>query len=166
MCQNTEPSLDGQALTKAFLPLRDPRNRGRCLHRLIDIIFIAICAILCGAKHRNEIEEFGRQRIGWLKQYIKLENGIPSHQTFCRVFSLVPSEELLACFIEWSISRTTLKLNDIIAIDGKTLRKSGNASLDQKPLHLINAYATNSGITIGSVKTPDQSNEIKAFQGY
>lgn len=163
MCQDTEPSLNGQAVLNAFLPLCDPRIRGRCLHRLIDIIFITICAILCGAKHWNEIEEFGRQRITWLKQYIKLENGIPSHQTFCRVFSLIPPEELLACFIEWSISRTTLNPNDIIALDGKTLRKSGNVSANQKPLHLINAYVTHSGITIGAVKTPDKSNEIKGI---
>jgi predicted transposase YbfD/YdcC len=163
MYQNTEPSLDGQALINAFLPLRDPRTRGRCLHRLVDIIFIAICAILCGAKHWNEIEEFGRQRISWLGQYIKIENGIPSHQTFCRVFSLIPPEDMLACFIEWSVSKTKLNQNDIIAIDGKTLRKSGNESANQSPLHLINAYITNSGITIGSAKTPDKSNEIKGI---
>lgn len=88
---------------------------------------------------------------------------IPSHQTICRVFSLIPAAELMACFIDWCVSNNSLAQYDIIAIDGKTLRKSGNQNANQKPLHLINAYVTNRGITIGAIKTPDKTNEIKGI---
>lgn len=163
MFQNTDIPFNGQAIIDSFSQLNDTRVKGRCLYRLIDIIFISVCAILCGAKHWNEIEEFGRQRLSWIKKFLPSLHDIPSHQTFCRIFSLIPAAELLACFIDWSVSNNTLAQYDMIAIDGKTLRSSGNKAASQKPLHLINAYVTNRGITIGAIKTPDKSNEIKGI---
>jgi predicted transposase YbfD/YdcC len=163
MRNTIEEAIDGQLIINCFSKLTDPRKRGRCLHQLIDIIVITICGILCGAQHWKEIAEFGRQRIDWLKQFIELEHGIPSEQTFGRVFSLIPPEELLACFIEWSTAITALPPGTIIAIDGKTLRKSYHKRIEQKPLHLINAYVTGQRITIGAIKTPDKSNEIKGI---
>jgi predicted transposase YbfD/YdcC len=163
MCNIIEEAIDGQIIINCFSKLADPRKRGRCLHQLIDIIIITICGILCGAQHWKEIAEFGRQRIDWLKQFIELEHGIPSEQTFGRVFSLISPEELLACFIEWSTAITLLTPGSIIAIDGKTLRKSYHKRIEQKPLHLINAYVTGQRITIGAIKTPDKSNEIKGI---
>jgi predicted transposase YbfD/YdcC len=161
--QNIAIIPNGQVLIDAFSKLDDPRVRGRCLHRLTDIIFITVCAIICGAQHWNEISEFGLQRIEWLKQFIKLEHGIPSHQTIGRVFALIPADDLLDCFMEWSVSTTQLKKHDLIAIDGKTLRKSSHEASGQKALHLINAFVTTQGITLGSIKTPDKSNEIKGI---
>lgn len=163
MTESIAISNNEQALIKAFSSLKDPRVQGRCLHMLIDVLFIAICAIICGAKHWHEIAEFGRQRIDWLRQYIQLENGIPSHQTFCRIFALIPAEDLLICFSQWSQARTPLKPQDIIAIDGKTIKKSSHEAKGQKALHLINAYVTTQGVTIGAMKTPDKSNEIKGI---
>lgn len=163
MRNDTLEGIDGQVLIKCFSKLADPRQRGRCQHQLLDIIVVSICAILCGAKHWKEIAEFGRQRIDWLKKFIELENGIPSEQTFGRVFGLISPEELLACFIEWSTSIAILAPGSIIAIDGKTVRKSYHKRIEQKPLHLINAYVTDQRITIGSIKTPDKSNEIKGI---
>jgi predicted transposase YbfD/YdcC len=163
MSENIDITFNEQVLIHAFSRLVDPRVKGRCAHRLINIIFITVCAILCGAKHWNEIAEFGRARIEWLKKILPSLQSIPSHQTFCRVFSLIPAEELLACLTEWSISTTPLMPNDIISVDGKTLRKSGNKSKNRNPLHLINAYVSNRGILIGAIKTPDKSNEIKGI---
>jgi predicted transposase YbfD/YdcC len=163
MRNTIEEAIDGELIINCFSKLTDPRKRVRCLDQLIDIIVITICGILCGAEHWKEIAEFGRQRIDWLKQVIELEHGIPSEETFGRVFSLIPREELLACFIEWSTAITALPPGTIIAIDGKTLRKSYHKGIEQKPLHLINAYVTGQRITIGAIKTPDKSNEIQGI---
>lgn len=163
MEQNTYTKINGQVLIDFFSQLDDPRVRGRCLHKLIDVIIITVCAIMCGAKHWNEIAEFGRHRLHWLKGFLELPNGIPSHQTFCRLFSLIPAEALLDCFIQWSAATTQIHANDIIAIDGKTVRNSHHDRIGKKPLHLINAYLTTQGITLGAIKTPDKSNEIKGI---
>lgn len=163
MSQNRLARLNGQALIHIFSQLEDPRVPGRCSHKLIDIIVITVCAIACGIKHWNTIEEFAKQRKTWLKRFLELPNGIPSHQTFCRIFSLIPPEDFLNCFTNWVSTQYATAANDIIAIDGKTVRKSGNKNEEQKPLHLINAYSTNQGITLGSIKTPDKSNEIKGI---
>lgn len=119
MYKDTPSLSQGQLLIETFSALKDPRTRGKCAHQLIDIIVITICAIICGARHWNQIAEFGREREVWLKQFIKLPNGIPSHQTFCRVLGLVPPEELMKCFMAWSSATTPLSPNDIIAIDGR-----------------------------------------------
>lgn len=159
----TRKPINGQVLVSHFSKLRDPRVRGRTLHNLIDIIVITICAIICGAEQWSEVAEFGVQRIDWLKQFLKLPHGIPSHYTFGRVFSLIQPEELLACFMNWAIEMTELVPGTIISIDGKTVRKSFHKRIEQKPLHLINAYVGKDRITIGSIKTPDKSNEIRGI---
>lgn len=163
MFQNIDITTNEQALITSIAKIPDPRVKGRSTFRLVDIIFISICAILCGAKHWNEIAEFGRQRMVWFQKYLPFLNDIPSHKTFCRVFSLIPAQDLLSCLLEWSGLRTPLQENDIIAIDGKTLRKSGNKNKGNLPLHLINAYVTNRGITLAAMNTPDKSNEIKGI---
>lgn len=163
MDKNTLSLSLGQSIIETFSPLKDPRARGKSSHRLIDIIVISICAIICGARHWNQIAEFGRQRESWLKQFIQLPNGIPSHQTFCRVLGLIAPEELMKCFMSWSCKTTPLSPNDIIAIDGKTVRGSGHKANNRGPLHLINAYVVDRNVTLGAVKTPDKSNEIKGI---
>jgi predicted transposase YbfD/YdcC len=161
MESNIEINVEG--LVNSFSSLPDARVKGRCNFRLVEVIFIAVCAVICGAKHWNEIEEFGKERITWLKKYLPSLEKIPSHQTFCRIFSLIPAEDLMRCFTNWCVSTHGIQQYDVIAIDGKTLRKSGNANKNQKPLHLINAYVTEHGITLGSIKTPDKTNEIKGI---
>ena len=163
MTKNTDIHFNAQAIIDAFSPLKDLRVKGRCSYRLIDVIFIAVCAIFCGAKTWGEMEEFGLQRLEWIQKFLPWLSKIPSEQTFCRIFSLIPAEDLLSCFINWSVSNNEISPYDMIALDGKTIRKSGHKNANQKPLHLINAYVTNRGITIGAIKTPDKSNEIKGI---
>lgn len=155
--------MNGQLLIDCFSKLHDPRVRGRVNYPLIEIVVISICAIVCGANHWKTIAEFGQAREDWFRRFLKLENGIPSHQTFGRVFSLLCPESLMACFMEWSAAIAPLPKNSIIAIDGKTVRKSGCRSSDSKPLHLINAYAVERRLTLAVHKTPDKTNEIKGI---
>ena len=154
---------DGQLLITCFSKLKDPRVLGRVDYPLIEIIIISICAIICGANHWKAIADFGKAKEDWLKTFLELENGIPSAQTFGRVFSLICPKKLLDCFKEWCKKTTGLPEESIIAIDGKTVRKSGCKSIGFKPLHLINAYAIEQKILLSSSKTPDKTNEIKAI---
>lgn len=152
-----------QPIINAFKNLKDPRVQGRCDHKLIDIIVITFCAIISGAKYWEQIEEFGRQREPWFRQFLDLDNGIPSYKTFNRVFSIIPADEFEYCFRIWSSSVREKRKQEVIAIDGKTLRNSSHNAIGQKALHLINAYATQNGLTLAVEKTPDKSNEIKGI---
>lgn len=144
-----------------FRKLKDPRINRHKLHLLSDIIVIALCAVLCGAKDWQQVETFGKQRRDWLRRFLKLPNGIPSHDTFERVFDRIDPKAFLQCFQSW-VAAIAEKL-DIkhIAIDGKTLRGSGSSKLG--PLHLVSAWATEQHLSLGQVATAEKSNEITAI---
>lgn len=128
---------------------------------LPDIIFIALCAVLCGAKDWQQVETFGKQRLGWLRRFLKLPNNIPSHDTFERVFDRIDPGAFQQCFQSW-VTAIAEKLNiKHIAIDGKTLRGSGSSKLG--PLHLVSAWATEQHLSLGQVATAEKSNEITAI---
>lgn len=148
---------------KCFSDMEDPRVEGRTQHLLIDIIVIAICAVVCGADTWKSIEAFGHGKYHWLKRFLELPHGIPSDQTFARVFSLIPAESFLACFMRWVNWEDLKKPMEIVAIDGKTLRRSHHHRLGKKAIHIVNAFATENGLAIGQEKTDDKSNEIKAI---
>lgn len=144
-----------------FRKLKDPRINRLKLHLLPDIIVIALCAVLCGAKDWQQIETFGKQRHDWLRRFLKLANGIPSHDTFERVFDRIDPRAFHQCFQNW-VSAIAAKLNiQHIAIDGKTLRGSGSSKLG--PLHLVSAWATEEHLSLGQVATAEKSNEITAI---
>lgn len=147
-----------------FETLKDPRlDNHSHRHNLHDILVIAILGTICGADGWTEISAFGQAKYDWLKTFLELPNGIPSHDTFGRVFSLLSAEEFETCFCNW-IRSLSLDLNkEIIAIDGKTLRRSHNSSKNQKPLHLVSAWASKSRIMLGQTKTAEKSNEITAI---
>jgi len=150
---------------KYFEEVEDPRmehHRNR-LHRLMDMIVITILGTLCGADTWTEIEEFAIEKYDWLKTFLELPNGIPSHDTFGRVFSIMDSQKFEACFYSWIHSLEIDTNNEIIAIDGKTLRGSGNTRKNQKALHLVSAWAVNNRVMLGQVKTQEKSNEIEAI---
>jgi predicted transposase YbfD/YdcC len=163
MDKATHSSLENQSLFRIFIELKDPRVKGRCLYPLINIIVITICALACGADSWEAIELFGRQRKNWLAKHIDLSNGIPSHQTLARVFSRIDPIQSQECFMKWSSEICQLLAEDIINIDGKTVCGSSHINGNKNALHLINAYATRQKITLGQVKTPDKSNEIKGI---
>jgi predicted transposase YbfD/YdcC len=146
------------AIKRYFRTLKDPRRRHRQLHRLLDIVVIAICAVLCGADDWQQVTTFAQRRRDWLKRFLALANGIPSHDTFERVFARLDPQ---ACFRDW-ITAACAALNvHQIAIDGKTLRRSGSCALG--PLHVVNAWATANHLALGQVAVDDQSNEITAI---
>lgn len=144
-----------------FLVLPDPRIDRTKAHHLIDIIVITVLAVICGADGWVDVETFGDEREEWLKQFLSLSNGIPSHDTFGRVFSLLDSDAFQRCFFSW-VKTVQIKTNGtVVAIDGKAVRRSHGQN--QKPLHIISAFACASGITLGQLKVDGKSNEITAI---
>jgi predicted transposase YbfD/YdcC len=145
-----------------FAELTDPRIE-RCKdHKLIDIVFIAICALICGAEGFTDMEEFGKAKQDWLRQFLELPNGIPSHDTFGRIFARLKPKEFQQCFINWV--RAVMKATDveIVPIDGKSLRRSHNRSAGQEAIELVSAWALNNRLVLGQVKVDTESNEITA----
>ena len=149
------------SVRKHFATLKDPRRRHRRLHRLQDIITIALCAVIAGAQDWQEIETFGRKRRAWLKRFLPLPHDIPSHDTFERVFDRLDPQAFQACFREWARAVQQALPVKQVAIDGKTLRGSGSAELG--PLHLVSAWATGQGLSLGQVAVGAESNEITAI---
>jgi len=120
-----------------FSNIDDPRIERRKLHKLIDIITISICAVICGADTWEDIELFGESKQEWLKKFLELPNGIPSHDTFSRVFARINPEQFQNSFINWIQSISKLTNQEIIAIDGKTLRGSYDTSNDKAAIHMV-----------------------------
>jgi predicted transposase YbfD/YdcC len=144
-----------------FARLKDPRINRRKRHLLIDLVVIAIGAVICGANTWPQVALFAKKRLQWLKTFLALPNGAPSHDTFERVFARLNPEAFQSCFRQWMqalAQRLGLKQ---IAIDGKTLRGSGAGDLG--PLHLVSAWATHNHLTLGQVAVADKSNEITAI---
>ena len=144
-----------------FGDMPDPRVTGRCDHKLIDIIIVAICAVLSGAETWDEVELFGEEREGWLKQFLELPNGIPSHDTFRRVFSLLDARVFQERFIGWVEQTFQVKREQVIAIDGKSVR--GSQGQGKGCLHLVSAWATAEGVALGQRKVEAGENEIVAI---
>jgi predicted transposase YbfD/YdcC len=147
-----------------FDTLKDPRlTNHNYRHELKDILVISILACICGADAWTEVTEFGCAKEDWLKTFLTLPHGIPSHDTFGRVFSLLDPEEFEACFCEWIKSLTVDIMGEIIAIDGKTLRGSHNRRQGLKALHLVSAWAAKNRLMLAQVRTEEKSNEIQAI---
>jgi predicted transposase YbfD/YdcC len=149
------------SVPKYFARLKDPRRAHRRLHLLQDILVIALCAVIAGAQDWQQIETFGRKRRDWLRRFLTLPNGIPSHDTFERVFDRLKPEAFQACFREWTQAVAAALRIKHVAIDGKTLRGSGSAKLG--PLHLVSAWATAQHLSLGQVAVDAKSNEITAI---
>ena len=150
-------------IVEHFSSLTDPRIRLKTKHKLIDIIVITVCATICGADDWTEIETYGKLKQEWLEEFLELPNGIPSHDTFGRVFSLISSDEFQRCFLSWVHAVFTVTDGQVVAIDGKTLRHSYDRSNNKSAIHMVSAWASKNGITLGQVKTDEKSNEITAI---
>ena len=140
----------------------DPRRHNK-LHKLIDVIIIAICAVVAGADTYEQIENFGKKRKKWLLKFLELPRGIPSHDTFGRIFERMNPQEFQNGFKLWIESVTRQTKGQVIAIDGKTLRRSHDKSKDKKAIHMISAWASSNQVVLGQLKTEEKSNEIKAI---
>jgi predicted transposase YbfD/YdcC len=156
-----QPQQPDLSIPRFFAKLQDPRRAHRRLHRLQDILVIALCAVIAGAQDWQQIETFGRKRRDWLSSFLELPNGIPSHDTFERVFNRLEPQAFQACFRKWVQAVSAALRIKHVAIDGKTLRGSGSAALG--PLHLVSAWATAQHLSLGQVAVDSKSNEITAI---
>jgi len=147
-----------------FAPLADPRRiGGHHLYPLNELLFLTISGVLCGAEDWVNISEFGNTQLEWLRKYLPFSNGIPSHDTLGRVFEQLDSTEFERCFVEWTKQLNQLTEGQVIAIDGKTARKSYDSASGKPAIHLVSAFASANNICMGQVKTADKSNEITAI---
>jgi predicted transposase YbfD/YdcC len=151
-----------------FATLPDPRSDHTKRHQLLDILTIALCGVICGAESWVEIEQFGHAKLPWLRTFLDLPNGIPSHDTFGRVFAALDAEQFQQCFLGWvqavvAHTRGQVTPRQVVALDGKTLRRSHDRSNGKAAIHLVSAWATANRLVLGQVKVEDKSNEITAL---
>ena len=151
-----------EILLGAFSEVPDPRASYNQKHRFIDILTITILATICGADTWDEIEDWGNTNLEWLKSFLVLENGIPSHDTFNRVFQMIDPKKLHEAFQTW-VNGIITKLEGVVAIDGKTIRRSKEEISQTKPAHIVSAWANSLSMVLGQVKVDEKSNEIKAI---
>lgn len=149
-------------IERHFSLLKDFRDPRGLRHKLLDIIVIAILAIICGADEFTEMEEFGKAKASFLSTFLELSNGIPSHDTFGRVFCLLPPDEFRLCFIAWVKALCSMQ-SDIVNIDGKALRRSFDTASDKAITYIVSAWANVNNMVLGQVKVADKSNEITAI---
>lgn len=146
-----------------FENLHDPRQVRKRKHLLLDIVVMALLAVMSGADNWNDIALVAAGRKEWFEQFLELPHGIPSHDTFRRVFSLLDPKQLVACLVGWTAALAEATRGRVIGIDGKTLRRSFSKKVGLPALHLVSAWASRSGLTLGQVAVDDKSNEITAI---
>ena len=163
------PAKEPSKLVQALAAVPDPRRQCRNLrHRLVDVLVIGFCGVLCGSDDFVEIEEFGLAKEDFFRRFLELPDGIPSHDTFRRVFQAVQPLALQQCLIEWlrdvrQAPPAGPTAGEVVAIDGKTLRRTFDRARGLGALHLVSAWATANGLTLGQVAADDKSNEITAI---
>jgi predicted transposase YbfD/YdcC len=145
-----------------FADLKDPRIDRTKLHKLIDILVIAICAVICGADGWEDVEAFGQAKKEWLETILELPNGIPSHDTFSRVFERLDPQQFQASFTSW-ITSVSKMIQGVIAIDGKVLRRSHDKGIGKAAIDMVSAWASANQMVLGQVKVDEKSNEITAI---
>lgn len=152
-----------QSLTTHFAGVDDPRTGNAKQHLLLDIIVMAICAAICGADTWVEVELWAKANRRWLRTFLELPHGIPSHDTFGRVFAVLDAKAFRRCFLTWIRAVSKLTHGQIVAIDGKTLRRSHDRSCGKKALTMVSAWATANGVVLGQLKVKAKSNEMKVI---
>jgi predicted transposase YbfD/YdcC len=158
-----EEPLPGRGLRDHFADLPDPRVERTKRHRLLDIVTIAVCAVVCGADTWVAVEQFGKRKQAFLAQFLDLPNGIPSHDTFGRVFAALDPAAFEARFLAWVQATVPATAGQVVAVDGKTLRRSHDRGAGKGPLHLVSAWAVANGVVLGQLAVDGKSNEITAI---
>ena len=153
----------GSPIITHFATLTDPRIDHTKRHHLLDILTIALCAILCGADEWVAMEQFGNAKREWFDTFLILPNGIPSHDTFGRVFAALDPDQFHACFLAWVQSTVTLTEGAVIACDGKTVRRSHDRGAGKTAIHMVSAWASANRLVLGQVAVAEKSNEITAI---
>lgn len=150
-------------ISKHFSQVIDPRVERTKHHQLLDIITIAICAVICGADDWVEVEQFGNDKLDWFHTFLALPNGIPSHDTFGDVFARIDPDEFQRGFLSWVQTIAQLLPGEVVPIDGKTLRRSHDRSLGKHAIHMVSAWASGNRLVLGQLKVAEKSNEITAI---
>lgn len=150
-------------LATHFANLTDPRDQDLIDHKLLDIVLLAICAVIGGADGWTEIAEFGEAKRAWFETFLELPNGIPSHDTFGRVFAQLKPEEFEGCFLSWVQGVSVVTRGQVIALDGKQLRRSHARRLGKAAIHMVSAWATANRLVLGQQAVDEKSNEITAI---
>lgn len=163
LAELASPRQPMASISVHFAALRDPRLDRTKVHSLANILVLAICAIIAGANDWEAVAEFGRSRRSWFESFLNLPNGIPSHDTFWRVFRVLDPEQFQVCFINWMRAVSPLLKSQVIAIDGKQVRRSHDRRLGQAAIYMVSAWATANRVVLGQRKVADKSNEITAI---
>ena len=158
MAQRTTSSIADH-----FRTLPDPRVRRTRQHALVDILVITLCATICGADDWVAVARFGRAKRKWFRGFLTLRHGVPSHDTFGRVFAALDPEAFKTAFLAWVQTVATHLPGEVIAVDGKTLRRTFDTAADKAAIHMVSAWATGQGLCLGQIKTEAKSNEITAI---
>ena len=148
---------------KYFGEITEPRKSRGCLHKLRNIMIIGVLSVICGADDFTEMEEFGKSKASFLKDYLELKHGTPSHDTFGRVFSMINPEEFRKCFIAWVKDLCGNMKGDIVNIDGKALRRSFDTEAEKSMIYMVSAWANTNNLLLGQIKVEEKSNEITAI---
>lgn len=156
------PIEEVPTIAQYFKQVKDPRRINR-RHKLIDIITIAVCGVICNADNYEQIYEFGKAKYKWFKKFLQLPHGIPSVDTFERVFAMLDPDEFKHSFLSWIQAISRLTKGEVVAVDGKTLRRSHDRSNGKSAIHMVSAWACTNGIVLGQRKTDAKSNEITAI---
>ncbi len=155
--------LVGAPISEHFGTLEDPRIDRTKRHQLLDIVTIAICGTICVADSWVDIELFGQCKEEWFRTFLDLPNGIPSHDTFGDVFARLDPEQFQHCFIQWVQAVAQLTQGEVVAIDGKTVRRSHDRTAGKQAIHMVNVWASSNGLSLGQTKVDRKSNEITAI---
>ncbi|WP_223760811.1 ISAs1 family transposase [Myxococcus sp. RHSTA-1-4] len=158
-----KPPTPTASLVKYFSSLKDPRVERTKKHSLSDMLVIAVCGFICGVDSWVELEEFGEAKREWFEGFLELPHGIPSHDTFGRLFAALDPEAFSRCFIAWVKAVAEVTDGEVVAIDGKTLRRSFDRASSKAAIHMVSAWASRNGLVLGQVKTDEKSNEITAI---
>ncbi len=151
------------SIIQHFSTIKDPRKDRHKKHQLGDIFFIMLCATICGADNWVAIERFGKAKKQWSTERLNLAYGIPSHDTFGAVFSALDTEQFSQCFSNWVADLSCLVEEDIIALDGKCIRRSLDKASKKAAIHMVSAWSRQNSLVLGQVKVDDKSNEITAI---
>jgi hypothetical protein len=151
----------GSGLVNSLSGVDDPRVNRQRHHLLVDILVIGVCCLICGGEGFTDMETFGKAHQKWLETYLELPFGIPTHDTFNRVFCAINPEKFMSCFVKWTESLRTILGCEIVSIDGKALRRARNH--DGSIAYIVSAWASSNGLSLGQVKVDEKSNEITAI---
>jgi predicted transposase YbfD/YdcC len=146
-----------------FADLPDPRVERTREHALLDIVFVAVCAVISGSNGFVSMETYGQEKLNWLRKFVPLANGVPSHDTFGRLFAALDAEAFVECFLSWVGAIRQGGAGELVEIDGKTLRASLDTAKGQNPLHVVSAWAGEQRLLLGQVAVEAKSNEITAI---